>query len=232
MKYVKFGSDQRFGGGPIEYVTNSPTSYGHSNAANMAGVGAAAFFNTAAFNPGVCEPACVNSFSAQGGVPILFDLADNPINETRMRPNFVGPDGGNTTFFGADLSFPVPGTDEPDGFGNFFGTSASAPHAAAGAALIKQTNPSLSPSEIYGILEDTATDMLPDGSINVGAGPGFDFRTGFGFINVDLAVDAAATDPRNAKKRFVCHKNRKTLSVDKSAVPAHLGHGDKFGPCE
>ena len=233
MKYVHFGSDQRFGGGPIEYATNSATSYGHSNAANMAGVGAAAFFNTAAFNPGVCEPACVNSFSALGGVPILFDLADNRINEVRERPNFVGPDGGNTTFFGADLSFPVPGTDEPDGFGNFFGTSASAPHAAAGAALIKQTAPSLSPSEIYAILEDTATDMVPVGStINPGAGPGFDFRTGYGFINLDLAVDAAATDPRNANKRFVCHKGRNTLSISKDAVPAHLAHGDKFGPCE
>jgi subtilisin family serine protease len=228
MKYVTFGS-----GGPLEYATNSATSYGHSNAANMAGVGAAAFFNTAAFNPGVCEPACVNSFSALGGVPILFDLADNRINEVRERPNFVGPDGGNTTFFGADLSFPVPGTDEPDGFGNFFGTSASAPHAAAGAALIKQTAPSLSPSEIYAILEDTATDMVPVGStINPGAGPGFDFRTGYGFINLDLAVDAAATDPRNANKRFVCHKGRKTLSISKNAVPAHLAHGDKFGPCE
>lgn len=234
MKYVTFGaSDQRFGGGPIEYATNSSTSYGHSNAANMAGVGAAAFFNTSAFNPGVCEPACVNSFSSLGGVPILFDPADNPINEVRQRPNFVGPDGGNTTFFGADLTFPVPGTDEPDGFGNFFGTSASAPHAAAAAALMKETNPSLSPGEIYSILEGTATDMVPVGSnINPGAGPGFDFRTGYGFINIDLAVDAAATDPGNPNKRFVCHKNRTTISISQDAVPAHLAHGDKFGPCE
>lgn len=236
MKYVQFGSDERFGGGPIEYDTDSPTSFGHANAANVAGVGAAAFFNTAAFNPGVCEPACVNSFSALGGVPILFDLEDNPVTVVRERPNFVGPDGGNTTFFGGDLNFPVPGTDEPDGFPNFFGTSASAPHAAAAAALILETNPSLTPEEVYALLEETATDMVPVGNSNPGAGPGFDFRTGFGFINVDAAVDAAATDPRNSKKRLVCKRNpngrERTLSISVNAVPAFIRRGDKFGPCE
>jgi hypothetical protein len=36
------------------------------------------------------------------------------------------------------------------------------------------------------------------------------------------------------EKVLVCHKpnkNAHTLSLPKSAVPAHLGHGDKLGPC-
>jgi len=118
---VHFGSDERSGGGPIEYDTDSPTSYGHANAANVAGVGAAGFFNTAAFNS-FCQPACAQTFSALGGVPILFDLDDNPVTIVRGRPNFVGPDGGNTTFFGQLLPFEVPGTDEPDGCARFEGT--------------------------------------------------------------------------------------------------------------
>jgi hypothetical protein len=36
------------------------------------------------------------------------------------------------------------------------------------------------------------------------------------------------------EKVLVCHKpgkNQHTLSISRSALPAHLGHGDKLGPC-
>lgn len=139
MKYVYFGSDRRFGLGPMEYDTASASSYGHANAAGAIGVGASAWFNTAAFNDNpACDPACLNGFSSAGGVPILFDVDGAPVYELRQKPEIVGPDGANNTFFGFDLSFPIPGTDEPDGFPNFFGTSASAPHLAGVAALMSQ----------------------------------------------------------------------------------------------
>lgn len=139
MKYVYFGSDRRFGGGPAEYDTASPTSYGHANAAGAVGTGASAWFNTVAFNDNpACDPACLNGFSSAGGIPILFDTDGNPVFDLRPKPELVGPDGANNTFFGFDLSFPVPGTNEPDGFPNFFGTSASAPHIAGLAALMSQ----------------------------------------------------------------------------------------------
>ncbi len=217
LKIIHYGSDARFGEGAQEYVTNSSSSFGHSNAANMAGVGAAAYFNTEAFNSN-CMPACLNGFSSAGGTPILFDGDANPIYEVRDRPNFVGPDGGNTTFFGFDF--------EPDGWPNFFGTSASAPHVAAVAAMMLQTDSSLTPEEIYEVLQDTAEDMNA---------PGFDFDTGHGFVRAVAAVDAVATDPRKPHKRFVCHKQGKklkTISVAAAAVSAHVGHGDKFGPCD
>ena len=32
-------------------------------------------------------------------------------------------------------------------------------------------------------------------------------------------------------EQLVCHKGKKTLSLPASAVEAHLGHGDRRGPC-
>jgi len=105
--------------------------------------------------------------------PILFDTAGNrlTIPQMRLKPEIVAPDGANTTFFGRDA--------EPDGFPNFFGTSAAAPHAAAVAALMIQAVPTTTPERVYEILETTAIDMGP---------PGFDFDSGFGLIQADQAL--------------------------------------------
>ncbi|WP_228060977.1 S8 family serine peptidase [Coleofasciculus sp. LEGE 07092] len=88
-----------------------------------------------------------------------------------------------------ELAFfpPFPGSDfEGDGFPNFFGTSAAAPHAAAVAALMLDAAPGTSPAEIYDILEKTAIDM---------GEPGFDFDSGFGLIQADQAVAATVPEP-------------------------------------
>jgi hypothetical protein len=34
-----------------------------------------------------------------------------------------------------------------------------------------------------------------------------------------------------ADHQLVCHKGKKTLSLPPSAVDAHMGHGDRRGPC-
>jgi len=73
--------------------------------------------------------------------------------------------------------------DDEDGFPNFFGTSAAAPHAAAVAALILQANRTLFPQAVYERLRTTANDMGP---------LGFDFESGFGLVNAELAVTPAA----------------------------------------
>ncbi|MEM9102879.1 MAG: S8 family serine peptidase [Pseudomonadota bacterium] len=134
IKYVPFARSGSFD--LKEYETFSGTAYGHANGENVMGVGAAPFITTAAFDDilfgGECLPACAESFSSAGGVKIYFDIDGNryssPID--RFKPDVTGPDGTNTTFFGGDS-----GIDD-DVFPNFFGTSASAPHVAAVAALM------------------------------------------------------------------------------------------------
>ncbi len=184
MKYVHFGSDERFGLGAQEFPTRSGTVYGHAGAAGAFATGAAAYFNTRRFNRN-CKPACLNTFSSAGPVEILFDTSGNAVYEVRQKPEAVGPDGGNTTFFGADIAAGAGVEGEPDGFGNFFGTSASAPHIAAVAALILEEEDELSPRQVYKALQRGARDMR---------GPfpkGVDDDTGAGFVDARRAIEAA-----------------------------------------
>ncbi|NEQ79458.1 MAG: S8 family serine peptidase [Moorea sp. SIO2I5] len=177
IKYVEFGQADN-----IEYATNSSTIYGHANAAGAEAVGAAFYQQTPAFGT---DPAVLESFSSAGTTPILFDTAGNRLAtpEIRPKPEIVAPDGTNTTFFP-----PFPGQDvEGDGFPNFFGTSAAAPHAAAVAALMLEAVPGTTPEVIYDILERTALDM--DDPFTPGFDEGFDNGTGFGLIQADLAIE-------------------------------------------
>jgi hypothetical protein len=34
------------------------------------------------------------------------------------------------------------------------------------------------------------------------------------------------------KKVTICHKAKVTITISRSALPAHLAHGDKLGPCK
>jgi len=183
MKYVQF----RNGTVSIDqFDTASSTLYGHANAAGASAVGASAYFNTPAFGT---DPPLLNDFSSAGPTPILFDTAGNAqAPEIRMHPNITGPDGVNTTFFGSDI--------EGDGFPNFFGTSAAAPHAAAVAALMLEAaggSDSLLPTDIYTAMESTAIDIverLTPGGGTAPIGVGYDFFSGFGFIDAVAAVEA------------------------------------------
>ena len=151
---------------PDEWLTSSPTIYGHAGALGAVAVGAASYTQTPEFGivPAVLEP-----FSSAGPVIIFFDLSGAPLAaaEVRNKPDVVGPDGTNTTFF-------FPGTDpESDSFPNFFGTSAAAPHVAAVAALALEARPLAYPAAIYDALEMTASDM---------GGTGYDFDSGYGLV--------------------------------------------------
>jgi len=134
-----------------------PTIFGHSGANSAISVGAIRYNNTSAPEP----------FSSRGPLTHYFGPVRNdaisagPIApQTISKPDLVATDGGVTTFFAQFLS----------GAWRFFGTSASAPHAAAVAALMKQANPSLSPAQVRGALTDTAIPVGAFGPEAVGAG--------------------------------------------------------------
>jgi subtilisin family serine protease len=197
-----------------EYDTASGTVYGHANAAGAEAVGAAAWYQTEEWGSPLrpqCIPACLNSFSSAGGTPVFIGKNGRrlPFPDVRLKPGVTGPDGGNTSFFFFDLSFEVPGTSEPDGYPNFFGTSASAPHVAAVAALILDQRErdiaarkhfigprQLTPDLIYWALRLTADDMKlrnfggDIGPQRVDNANGYDFDTGFGFVDARRALRA------------------------------------------
>jgi hypothetical protein len=176
IKYIVLG------GTITEHETNSGTVFGHHNAANAIAVGAAFWFFTPEYG---FNPPLVQGYSSAGGVPTLFDTQGNPINEIRQKPVFTAPDGGNTTFFGQFISF----VGDFDDYPNFFGTSASAPHATAVAALMMEaSNYSLSTAQIVQTMQSTAIDM--DDPLLPGFQEGYDYRTGSGFIQADAAVAA------------------------------------------
>ena len=81
-----------------------------------------------------------------------------PTIDGRTKPDLAGPDGVTNAVFNP-----------------FFGTSASAPHVSGAAALVEQTNPGLSVSQVEDFLERESIDVSP-------AGP--DNRFGFGRLDL------------------------------------------------
>ncbi len=185
-------------GSTINQFVNSsgPTIQGHPAAAGAAAVGAAFYFDTPRCGT---TPAQLEAFSSQGGAPILFNGATGVRLATpvvRQKPDFVGPDGVNTTFLGFTLasdSPPFPSTgllsttitacQNNPSYPNFFGTSAATPHAASIGALMLQANSGATPTEIYQALRASA---LPMASVSPNQ------QSGFGFIQATTALAVPA----------------------------------------
>ncbi len=146
--------------------TGKPTLYGHANAKGAEAIAASSFGSTR----------MPRSYTALGGVPILFDTAGNRQQEdtSRQKPGTTAPDCVSNTFFGN---------------GNTFcGTSAAAPHAAAVAALMLENRSSLTVDNVYGELRANAHDISTGG---------IDDLTGSGFIDAfdaTLPVELVAFD--------------------------------------
>jgi hypothetical protein len=223
MKYINLSG---YNVTVTNYTTNSSTNFGHSNAAGAEAVGAADYMYTPYWTCLIgsslpCLSAAeLSYFSSAGGTPILFDTSGNRLSSPvhRNKPGIVAPDGGNTTFF-------YPGSDyEGDGWPNFFGTSAAAPHAAGVAAVLKSANSALSPTQIYSALESTAANMTARCAIGspgtstvscpsttpITQTEGYNYDAGFGFIQADQAV-AAVTGGSSPPP--TCN-----LSLDKTSI--------------
>lgn len=182
LQYIYFGADS--GITIEEYATNSPTLFGRANADNVEAVGAAVYLNTPEYGQ---DPPLLNTFSSVGGIPIYYDASGNRLvtPDVRQKPGIVGPDGGNTTFFGSD--------GDGDGFPNFLGTSAAAPACGAMALLFQELNPSAPATDAISEMRANAVDM--DNPYTAGFDTGFDFATGFGlcvgtraFLPVELTA--------------------------------------------
>lgn len=182
------------------FQTNSGTLQGHPGAAGAMAIGAAFFADTplCGISPALPEP-----YSSWGGTPILFDSAGNRLSaqdiQTRQKPDVVGPDGGNTTFFGwpladfglTDNSSVAECKDNPS-YPHFFGTSAATPHVAGLAALLLQADSSLTPTQLYDAIRTTAAAMGTSTP---------NYQSGYGFVQAQAAYAAlpAHTTPSQSK---------------------------------
>ena len=173
IKYIIYRGDVQI----LEYNAGTSTVVGQANATGAIAVGAARYDKA----PPYLTLPLIESFSSFGGTKTEGVI--------RNKPDLVAPDGGNTT---VKLGQDYPNT-ALDGYSNFFGTSAAAPHAAAVAALIMEgkkkflnQDVSLStPDEIRSLLQLTAVDME---TANNQAGTKFDFVSGYGLVDADSAM--------------------------------------------
>jgi hypothetical protein len=211
IKYVVFRGDVEF----LEYNEGNSTIVGHANSAGAMTVGATRF-NHVPGHPllpaalsGITKPE-IETFSSIGGTTVN--------NIIREKPDFTAPDGVNTTVkLGQDYP-----NEALDGWSNFFGTSAAAPHAAGVAALIIEGKKkfiagttTVPPADIRALLRSTAVDMT--------ATPGYDVISGYGLIDADAAMRTfAAPKPHQI-----------TLEIPEGIVPCDNPftltiHGENF----
>jgi hypothetical protein len=192
--------------------TGQPTLFGHSGAQNADGVAAYAYNYLSE----------AESFESFGPVTIYFDALGNRLATpvVRQQPTLAAVDGVDTTFFPEG---PLDETDsDNDGFPNFYGTSAAAPHAAGVAALLLQAaggKGSLSAAQMRTLLESTAArhDLNPAMSTA-------DFSSPDGLFKVTLTAQGDASDNSSISTRFF------TLSFTGPAGSSLLKAAINVGP--
>ena len=157
--------------------------FGHPGAAQAITIAAVdvATAGGGLFTGGAANP--VEFFSSDGPRRIFFNADGSPVSALgdgglakggqtsieRQKPDFAAADGVSTN---------------TPGFNPFFGTSASAPHSAAIAALFKDLFPEAGVQEFYNIFRSSALDIED---------LGFDRDSGFGIQT--MQPDPASVNP-------------------------------------
>ena len=131
----------------------------------------------------------IESFSGRGPISVVF-----PAPAKLQAPILVAPDGiyvdADGTYFASNLF--------PDG--NFYGTSAAAPNAAAVAALIRGAFPNLTVAQLRQALQDGAAQLgasAPDGTFGYGRVDAMGALATFASPTMtnltDVSIDASAS---------------------------------------
>jgi hypothetical protein len=193
IRWVGFGNTS-----PQEYTSYlDPTTYGHNSAAGAISVAAYAFY----------APFIPEGFTSPGPSTIYFDKDSKRLRrvEYRQKPDLAAMDGANTTFFTSDT------TADEDTFPNFFGTSASAPHAAAIAALVLDAGGgpgTIKPRKMRQILQESAFphDLDPYFSWGLGISRG-------NFLAIDATADPNSISQFDPNVFTVTHFGRNALAT-------------------
>lgn len=171
LKYIAFDNGAR----NIDFVEHTGDVAGtltpHAGAPSSIAVGASPWYNR-----DVAE-----NYSGRGPHRRFFTAGGTPTGPfTYQKPDILGVDGCNTTFFGNDIA------EDADTRPNFFGTSAATPNTAAIAALMLDVagGPgTLDQADIRTLMGKTAVDLGTSGH---------DIVYGNGRVNALGAVCAAA----------------------------------------
>ncbi len=227
LRYVANANDPITG----DYITSSSiTTYGHPCAAGAIGVSAYNYD----ISPDPTDTAhlftpAVESYSSNGPVTIYFDSAGHRLTtpSDRQQPALSAVDNVDTSFFPPSPKVPNPYDYEDDGFPNFSGTSAAAPHAAAVAALILNAAASNnlatpSPAKVLSLMTSTTQGQADQD-------PGFCAGTA-GPVTVSATGDSAT-----ARKFFQINFNGNpgekltSLTLDLSPSALHFDPTKKEG---
>ena len=195
------------------YQPDAPATGGHPCAKNAIGVAAYVYDDPPSNPPAPPYTPVVEDYTSNGPVIIALDASGHRLStpELRLKPDIAAPDGGNTTFFGFDY--------EGDGFPNFFGTSAAAPHGAGAAALLLQKAggpESLTTDQIRSALQGSAAPHDLN-SFFIEASAGNTVVTGHG-----NDTNASSADPNFFKITFRGGDDESLLSVTINIAPAGL----------
>lgn len=170
----------------------------------------------------------IEPFSSSGPITVVF-----PTPATLQAPTLVAPDGimvdAAGTQFEDDLF--------PDG--NFYGTSAAAPNAAAVAALIRGAFPELTPAEVLAALETGATQLgavVPDSTFGYGRVDAMGALATFAAPTItsltDVTIDASTSTTSDAQSFKVTGTGtlRFTVSSTNAAlIPASVSAAGQPG---